>query len=72
MHLRIFVQRDAESRMFIAVNPDLKGLIVEAETMDELFTETRDVTDMLLDEYLSSGKHAEPELRMRAPLSACV
>lgn len=71
MHLRVLVQRDAESSMFVAVSPDLKGLIVEAETMDELVTETRDVIDMLLDEYLSNGKHAEPEFRMRGTTSVC-
>lgn len=71
VHLRVFVQRDTESSTFIAVSPDLKGLVVEADTMDDLVTETRDVIDMLLDEYLSSGKHAEPEFRMRGVQSVC-
>lgn len=71
MHLRVIVQHDAESSVFVATSPDLKGLVVEAETMDELVIETRDVIDMLLDEHLSNGKHAEPEFRMRGITSAC-
>lgn len=70
MYLRVNVMRDSESSVFIAVSPDLEGLVVEAATMDELVEETREVIDMLLDEYLSSGNHAEPEFRLRGGVIA--
>lgn len=66
MYLRVNVLRDPEASVFVATSPDLQGLVVEAETMDELIEETQEVIDMLLDEYLSSGNHAEPELRLRS------
>lgn len=66
MYLRVNVLRDDKASVFVAMSPDLDGLVVEAETMDELVKEAREVIDMLLDEYLSSGNHAEPEFRLRS------
>lgn len=39
---------DEEANVYIATSPDLKGLVVEAETLDELEKEVRDLVPELL------------------------
>jgi len=65
MYLRVNVLRDSAASVFVATSPDLDGLVVEAETMDELVTEARELISMLLGDYLSSDNYAEPELRLK-------
>jgi len=64
-YLRIKVLRDPEASVFIATSPDLQGLVIEAETMNELIEEAQAAIDMLLGEYLPSANYAVPEIRMK-------
>lgn len=53
----VVVERDEESGMFIATSPSLHGLVVEAQTWDELLVEVEEVASMLLEEQVH-GHHA--------------
>lgn len=66
--VRVLVARDHEAEVFIATSPDVPGLIVEADTMDELISETSRLTPLLLK---SQGVKKRPaELRYRQPICA--
>jgi len=65
LYLRLNFQQDSEASVIVAVCPDLNGLIVEAETMDEFVEEAQEMAALLLYEYLPSGKFGSPELRLR-------
>lgn len=45
--LRINVSYDHDAKVFIATSNDLRGLVVEARSVDELVCETNDAIDML-------------------------
>lgn len=53
----IVVERDEESGMFIATSPSLRGLVVEAQTWDELLVEVEEAACMLMQEQVR-GYHA--------------
>lgn len=72
MYLRVHVQRDQETQLFVATSPDLKALVVEANSMDELVAETQDVIDMLMGECLLGGHHAEAEFRIKGAVGGFV
>ena len=65
MHLRVHVQRDQETQLFVATSLDLRALVVEASSMDELVAATQDAIDMLMDEYFLGNSHVEAELRIK-------
>lgn len=46
--IRIYVMQDVEANVFIAESPDLKGLVVEADTLDLLKIEVQNCIDALL------------------------
>lgn len=50
--LRVDVRHDGETNVFIATSPDLRGLVVEAVTIDELIHETNGAVEMLMEEYV--------------------
>jgi predicted RNase H-like HicB family nuclease len=57
--LRIDVLRDEEAKVFVARSPDLRGLVAEAETLDELVANLQAaVNDLMLHEI-----HAETKPR---------
>lgn len=56
--LRIDVRHDDEAGVFIATSPDLKGLVVEASTVDDLIHETNGAVEMLMEEYVHGPKRA--------------
>ena len=58
--LRVDVFRDPEAQVFIAKSDDLKGLIVEAPTKDELFKGVYDCVDMLMEEHLKTTPRHRP------------
>ncbi|KAA0892625.1 DUF1902 domain-containing protein [Pusillimonas sp. ANT_WB101] len=58
--LRVDVHHDSEANVFIATSPDLRGLIVEAATLDELIHETSGAVKMLMEEYVH-GSPRTPE-----------
>lgn len=51
---RVRIEHDSEASVYIASSPDLKGLVVEAETLDELKREAEDCIAMLMDEHVSA------------------
>lgn len=53
---RVAVVYDREAEVFVATSPDLKGFVVEAETVDELVREANDVVAMLMQERMNNDK----------------
>lgn len=60
--LRVEVAQDKEAGVLIATSPDLKGLVVEAKTTQELMQELPNCADMLLAEYLQQTPKNRPNL----------
>jgi len=46
--IKVEIIRDNEANVYVATSPDLKGLVVEAETLDELEKEVWDLVPELL------------------------
>jgi len=57
--IKVEIIHDNEANVYIAISPDLKGLVVEAVTLDELEKEVWD----LVPELLTLDK---PKLRVKA------
>ncbi len=53
--LRVDVLHDAEVDVFIATSPDLRGLVVEAKTVEELIQETNSAIEMLMEQYANGA-----------------
>lgn len=47
--VHVLVERDAEAEVFIATSQDVPGLVVEAESLDELDREVKRLTPLLLE-----------------------
>lgn len=47
--VRVDILRDEEAGVYVATSPDLRGLVVEAETLDELFAEVRSAAVELME-----------------------
>jgi predicted RNase H-like HicB family nuclease len=58
--LRVEVMRDAEVGVFIATSPDLRGLVAEANTLEDLFRAVYDCADMLLEDHLKTPPKRKP------------
>lgn len=54
---RVDVLRDAEAGVYVATSPDLRGLVAEASTMDELFREVYAGADELIGVKASPAGH---------------
>lgn len=46
--IKVQIIHDKEANVYVATSPDLKGLVVEAETLDELEKEVWDLVPELL------------------------
>ncbi len=46
--ITVEIIHDDEANVYVATSPDLRGLVVEAETLDELEKEVRDLVPELL------------------------
>jgi predicted RNase H-like HicB family nuclease len=46
--IKVEIIRDTEADVYVATSPDLKGLVVEAETLDELEKEVWELVPELL------------------------
>ena len=70
--VRVFVHYDPEVRSYWASSPDLKGLVVTGNSLDELLREAMAGMDALLDIELHGRRaHAVPRLSFTpAALSA--
>jgi len=53
----VTIKRDEETGVYIASSTHLRGLVVEARTVDELLSEVEDVASMLMEEAVH-GTHA--------------
>lgn len=67
-YLRVIVYRDDESDSFWAKSPDLDGMVVAGQNLDEVFREVRLASEVLMDMAGATKKARtpEPEFRMRA------
>ena len=57
---RVDVHHDPEAGVFIATSEDLRGLVVEATSKDELISTVYDCVDMLLVDQLKRSPKAKP------------
>jgi hypothetical protein len=57
---KIDVVHDAEAAVYIATSSDLKGLVVEATTVEELIKEVYNCTDMLMQQVLTKPLKQKP------------
>jgi hypothetical protein len=65
LRLRVDVQRDAQAGVFVATRGDLRGLVCEAASMDELWREISLTVDALLDYHLGTfGRRPAIDLRL--------
>lgn len=53
---RVDVLHDQEAGVFVATSPDIRGLVAEAATIEELFHEVRSGAEMLLIEQLPAPR----------------
>lgn len=60
MLVRVDVVRDSEADVYVATSPDLRGLVAEAKTKDDLIHAVYDCTDMLIEEALHSPLKTKP------------
>jgi Domain of unknown function (DUF1902) len=58
--LKIEVIRDEAANVFVATSPDLSGLVVEAENLDQLMPEVYSCVDMLLQDQLKHVPTGKP------------
>ena len=64
LSLRVSVWHDEAAGVYVATSSDLRGLVVEAASLDALVPEVSDCIGMLLEEYL----HQIPKRPPRADL----
>ncbi len=55
---RVDVLLDKEAGVFLATSPDIRGLVAEAHSLEELFKEVEHGSDMLLGEQIRWPKPA--------------
>ena len=65
MLVRVNIHRDADSTTYWADSPDLDGLVVSGQTLDELRLEIRSAAEALLELEVKNPTQTTPELRFR-------
>jgi len=63
--IRVNVMRDIEAGVFVATSDDLRGLVCEASTMDELVVEVNSAIHELLSLQLNAGVAPRPVTDLR-------
>lgn len=63
--LRVNVLHDEEANVFVATSNDLRGLVCEARTLDELVKEVESSVDELLDLQLNHRQIHKPVTDLR-------
>jgi hypothetical protein len=66
-YFRVDVMRDPEAKVYVATSTDIRGLVVEASTVDELLIEIDGAVQSLL---APASRHATPDLRLQPPCAA--
>ena len=61
VRLRVNITHDLEANVYVAESPDLDGLIVEAQTLDELKDEALAAAGVLLELKLHTRPRAQTE-----------
>lgn len=51
----VIVEHDEEANVYIATSHNMRGLVVEASSMDELLVEVNDVVSMLMEEEIHNN-----------------
>ena len=57
---RVDVHHDSEAGVFIATSPDMRGLVVEATTKEDLISSVYDCMDMLMIDVLKRPPKTKP------------
>lgn len=65
LNLRVDVMHDPEAEVFVATSNDLRGLVCEAATMDELVVEVNSTVNELLSIQLHAGVTPKPVTDLR-------
>lgn len=65
LKLRINVMHDSEADVFVATSDDLRGLVCEAHTPEELYSEISAAIDELMAIQLASDHVRHPHTDMR-------
>lgn len=65
LNIRVNVLKDEEAGVYVATSDDLKGLVCEAATMDELVQEVHSTTQELLEFYLENKVGVPPTTDLR-------
>lgn len=65
MSLRVDILRDHEAGVFVATSRDLRGLVVEAESLDVLAPELQHAVDSLVREYLKKAPKHRPVTQLQ-------
>ena len=65
LKLRIDVMHDSEADVFVATSNDLRGLVCEAQTPEDLYSEITAAIDELMAIQLESDRIRHPHTDMR-------
>lgn len=65
LNIRVNVFRDDEANVFVATSHDLRGLVCEASTMDELLVEVNSTINELLSFHLNDKVTPKPVTDLR-------
>ena len=65
LNIRVDVMHDDEANVFVATSHDLRGLVCEASTMDELLVEVNSTINDLLSFHLNNGVTPKPVTDLR-------
>ena len=71
LHLRVAVHHDPEVDVYWATSTDLRGLVVEAKTMDALVNEVQCGIDTLVEDMFPSSAPIQPVTDLRIDRSVC-
>jgi len=69
VRIRIDVIHDAEADVFVGTSSDVQGLVLEAQTLDELLTEAREVIPLLLEEPAVLPRSSIADIHLHQPLA---
>ncbi len=66
--IRVEVMKDADAEVFVARSPDVRGMVLEADTLDELFEEVR----LTLPEFIMAPEALEhSQATMQVKMQSC-
>ncbi len=69
INVRVNVMKDEEAGVYVGTSPDLRGLTVEAQTLEELRSEVHGAAAKLLELALHMPARAKTEIRISDPVS---